>query len=359
MASKRPRAAEETSTTGDDFKLINSISWKMESRLHRAGINTFAELGSMRPAEIASQLGNPTGLLERITKENWVGQAQELADLSGKKKKTKANQSSDATESDQRYETFATELLLADDNQVLHTRLLHVPSGDEELWGGWDDKRLINFLIQRSSLKIPEEQIVSQPSQELNAEKEAVAIEETSGEVSDQDSAIVVVSEEGVSEESVTVSKAAPDVSADSAEAATDIPTPKAKPVSAIGELPAHKLEYFAGESELPTRLVSHNQPFSVRILLDLAKVVGGQYPLDYAATVQIRRLTDKKPQSLHYAKGKITAEYDYGLAVGNLSLNPGAYRLGAMVTLKPTNKNLLLTSDLNIRVEGGVLQVY
>ncbi len=358
MASKRSRTEADAATpTGDDFKLINSISWKMESRLHRAGITTFAQLGSMPPAEIASKLGNPTGLLERIGRENWIGQALELADLAVKSKRTKTKQPTNPAEGDQRYETFATELMLTGDNQVLHTRLLHVPSGDEELWGGWDDKRLINFLVQRSGLSLPGELSAPEPSVESADIKIAGKGVKAPRDKSDKNSDPKETGQEPTTEESPNNIEAESEVTAATVESQNEMPKPDPTPASAVGEAAAHKLECLAGGSELPTRIMSHDQPFSVRILLDLANAVGDQYPLDYAATVQVRSLTENKPQSVHYAKGKITSENNAGLAIKNITLNPGAYRLGAIVTLKSGNS--APSSDLNIQVEGGVLQVY
>ncbi|HYT43355.1 MAG TPA: helix-hairpin-helix domain-containing protein [Methylomirabilota bacterium] len=80
MSSKRsPIAREEDLRKTDDFKLITGIGPTIESRLNSVGIFTFAQLAAMSPADLAAAVTGIVGLTaERISKQDWIGKAQEL-----------------------------------------------------------------------------------------------------------------------------------------------------------------------------------------------------------------------------------------------------------------------------------------
>lgn len=64
----------------DDLKLINGIGPAVERRLHGVGIYTYAQLAALSPADIAASVAGISGLTaERITKQDWIGQARKLA----------------------------------------------------------------------------------------------------------------------------------------------------------------------------------------------------------------------------------------------------------------------------------------
>jgi hypothetical protein len=44
------------------------------------------------------------------------------------------------------YATFVVELLLGQDGGVRRTRVVHVQTGAEQKWAGWDEERLLAFL---------------------------------------------------------------------------------------------------------------------------------------------------------------------------------------------------------------------
>ncbi len=81
MSRKRSPIAREVEPPGaDDLKLINGIGPAVETRLHRVGIFTFAQLAALSPADLAAAVADLTGLTaERISKQDWIGQARELA----------------------------------------------------------------------------------------------------------------------------------------------------------------------------------------------------------------------------------------------------------------------------------------
>ena len=55
----------------------------------------------------------------------------------------------------QAYETFVVELLLDEQRAVRRTRVVHVQSGTEERWAGWDEERLLQFLLAHGDLTPP------------------------------------------------------------------------------------------------------------------------------------------------------------------------------------------------------------
>lgn len=322
MANKRPRTASEPTPAADDFKLINSISGKMESRLQRAGISSYAELAELTPSEIAGKLGNPAGLLERIIKENWSGQARELAEFSSRSKSKKDGSAEQV--GDQRYETFAAELLLDDGGQVLNTRLMHVPSGEEMRWEGWDEQRLLGFFAERAGLQLLGEAESAEPATSLAKAEEIRA----------------------------------------RVNAAKSKPEPKAaKPVAAEVEFDdaekaaGRRLAVLTGETDQASRLLQHDQPFKVRLWLsDNAALAGRRFA--YSATIQARNLTSQQ-QTAHREGGYVEFGEQAVLDVRNVLLAAsGAYRLKAIISLQPGGRDASPDAGLNFQVEGGILQV-
>jgi predicted flap endonuclease-1-like 5' DNA nuclease len=62
----------------DDLKRIRTIDQGLEAALHRLGINSFAQIGAWKPADVA-RLSQALGFKGRIEQENWIEQAQILA----------------------------------------------------------------------------------------------------------------------------------------------------------------------------------------------------------------------------------------------------------------------------------------
>jgi hypothetical protein len=55
----------------------------------------------------------------------------------------------------QEYETFVVELLVDDERVVRRTRMVHVQTGTEERWAGWDEARLVRFVATHADLTLP------------------------------------------------------------------------------------------------------------------------------------------------------------------------------------------------------------
>lgn len=327
MANKRPRTASEPAPTTDDFKLVNSISGKMENRLQRAGITSYAELAELTPSEIAGKLGNPAGLLERIIRENWSGQARELAELGNRSKK----QPEDSAEkdADQRYETFAAELVLDSGNRVLNTRLMHVPSGQEARWEGWDEQRLLSFFAQRSGLRLSgATESVVEP-----APLPAESVLAKAGEI-----------------RAKTVVSQSPSV------VGTASPVSNVTKPDRAETIPPQRFAVLTGEHDQVSRLLHHNQPFKVRLSFgDACELVKKSFT--YSATIQALNLTDRN-QTAHRERGYVEFGEEAMFDVKNVLLASGAYRLKAIVNLQPIGQEAFPNAGFNFQIEGGMLQV-
>jgi hypothetical protein len=46
----------------------------------------------------------------------------------------------------QLYATYVVELLLREDGSVRRTRVVHIQTGAEQRWAGWDGKRLLALM---------------------------------------------------------------------------------------------------------------------------------------------------------------------------------------------------------------------
>lgn len=56
----------------------------------------------------------------------------------------------------QPYETFVVEFLKDEHGQVRRTRVVHVQTGVEERWAGWDEARLLRFVLAHGDFPPPE-----------------------------------------------------------------------------------------------------------------------------------------------------------------------------------------------------------
>ena len=305
----------------DDLTLIRGINTKVANRLYNAGILTFAKLAAMSADEISARIGAQSGTsAETINRRDWIGQARDLASEPelGSKPESESPQelrNSATTESDGLSRAdFAVRLQLNAGNSVIQTHVMHMQSGGEEMWDGWVEERLLSFFIQRSSLALAEP-AVSAPATDAGAQRAMTAANPA-----------------------------------------------QAFQLQASKTISSHKLEVMTSDSNLNSKLLRHNQPFKVRLSLDLARegisTTSGASPLAYTATVYAKNFSGKYKQMIGELCGAIRPAEDITLDVGGLTLPQGAYRLGASVIINLTCEEPGRGSNYTAYLEGGILQV-
>jgi len=372
MDSKRTRSSEITSSAkGDNFKLIKGVSATVESRLHQAGILTYAQFASLSPEDIITLVGNLSGLsVERIIKQNWTGQARELA---LRPKSDEPVEEKTPPVNGERYATFVAELALDANNNVINTRVRHVQSGDEMTWGKWREDQFVKFFTEHANL--PRAQAPAQQEASPAASPSATPpIKQTASEASAGAPPAEPVRDPKQTEPAAKLSPASqPTIeiaTKTSTEAAAEIATKVLTETAAeIGSEVsteaairprARKLEVVAAGSGLPSVLLRHNQAFDVRVSLDFPGAADlRKEPMAYTAIVYARSLSDKRAQSFSRSSGKITLSERTVIKLGGISLKPGAYRLAADVTIHQPGQSAPLTPDFHIQTEAALIRVY
>lgn len=131
----------------DELASIKGISRAVERRLHACGVLTFQQLGDMTAQEVAERLKSMRGVTaKRIEREDWIGQARELAARAaepGSSHERLINQG------------FVVDLFLGADGEVRLTQVLHVKGNQGDAWQGWDERRLLDFMIQQAGVTVP------------------------------------------------------------------------------------------------------------------------------------------------------------------------------------------------------------
>ncbi len=303
----------------DDFKLIVGIGPGVERRFHTANIFTFDQLAALSPSDIASLLTDLAGLsAERIAKQNWIGQARDLA-----ARPATSNTAQTKPERRQRYATFTVELLLDEDNDVRRTRVVHIQAEDEESWAGWEQARLIDFIVQRGDMRIAAstQEFLSAPT----VEPEPVAIRiELPALIAAQAPARAI-----------------------------------GKPAGLLGASRLRQLELMSADADNAQGLLRHNQPFSARLLLDLTAVAApAETVLSYYAVIHTRKMGGGVRTIVGEARGTLAMADLAVVVVPNLTLAPGTYRPEAVIVLTPADE-APVGIGLTAMLEGGLLQVY
>ncbi|HKQ80437.1 MAG TPA: hypothetical protein VJ810_42475 [Blastocatellia bacterium] len=329
MANKRSHnISKGAHSGGDNFRAINGVSSIVESCLHRAGILTYAQFASLSPDDIITIVGNVSALSpDRVAKQNWIGQARELALRipSNESKETSEENSGgilgeesegSATGLDElRIEQFVIELLLDHDRSVIQTRVTHQRTGKLEEWDSWLEKRLINFLARQAGIR------------EVRAS--------------------------GGDQQQPFVEKTAPEGK------------PAAKPVAeplveSDKNLTAHKLEVWTSGSDAPANLARHDQPFDVRLKIgtaSLAAPVGG--PLVYNAVFDARSIGARGIRSSIRVSGKIEQPDNPSITIKGIYLEPGSYALNASVIFNQPGEVSKKSGALRIQAESSLLHIY
>lgn len=320
----------------DDLKLINGIGPGVEKRLHGVGVFTYARLATLSPADIAAAVADLTGLsAERIIKQDWIGQARTLAEESMPDEaqweivKTADDEQNDrhlativekdaAPSEDYRHHSaiFTLECLLDANKRVYQTHIVHVQSGREHCWMGWQSAQLEDFLSQNAGLNISSDD----PALSMAGEPESMPVENVESK---------------------------------------SLPKVVARPKLA-GTLHLREMETIGAETKGTHRILHHDQPFDVRLTLDLTELtVPGNSPLKYKASIYSKNLGNRSSQFVREAEGTLLPADITIIDVEGNTLPQGTYQLAATVILAlPTMKLTPKPGSLAI-IDGGLVQVY
>lgn len=329
MAKKRAPTTKETLPPDvDDLKLITGIGPAVEHRLHGVGVFTFTQLAAMSPADIAALVGDISGLTaERISKQDWIGQARALA--TPRKAAAEpaalpqpAQESRSPSEKPQHTATFTIELTLNEARQVLSTELVHVQSRQREQLIGWQESQLLHFLVQQAKIALP-----------------TAAIRATMGEMTELSSTGAPVPVSPLPEE--------------------EQPFPAAAPAnqSALRLLEVETVLVDGGSAQ---SVLFADQPFDVRFFLDLddeGAPPRESYPR-YTASVFARKLGEHTRQPIAEAQGTLQPESVPVVHVKDITLSPGTYRLEARLSLHARNGGADTSPVLTATKKGSLLQI-
>jgi len=277
----------QTTPHVDDFNRIKGIGPAIAESLHNSGILTYTQLSTLTPNEILSLISDIPGLsVKRITQQDWIGQAKQLA---GTISTNQLNLELADIKNGQHYAVFTIELLLNADNTVQRTIVKNVRSRDEDSWAGWQWSKVEDFIKRQSGLKLPAPVPVSKtvaPEIVPPAKKEPVAGK------------------------------------------------PQPKLSGAIG---LQVIDVLVENKPHPQRVLTHDQPFTIRLTLDLAEVDWpGATPLYYTLTVYGKNLKNGTRQLVGTKKDRLHLSELATIEVNSPGIPVGDYRLEAIVNLSP-----------------------
>jgi predicted flap endonuclease-1-like 5' DNA nuclease len=394
MASKHsPTNRAEEPARSDDLKLINGIGPAVEKRLNGVGIFTFTQLAALSPADVAAAVADLTGLsAERIVKQDWIGQARRLAAESTSSeaqknvepaaeppaplehphvatplvepqhtrelvpepisseaqeevevsadteqiitstapvepgvlvKRSPATPRSVETEkvpmtSIERYHpaTFTVELLLDENNHVYRTYVLHVQSRREYTWSDLPRAELVDFLGQSAGVNLASDEPVL-----ANAEEP----EQAPALVTDSRPPISVAVEPALA-----------------------------------GTLHLRDMKVLTAGSSEPRRLLPHDQPFDVRLTLDLSEItVPSNTPLNYKASIYRKSRQCPSGQVIREAEGTIKSADMVIIGVEGSHFPEGSYRLAATVILALPDTKPTSEPDIMAVIDGDRIRVF
>ena len=303
------RLQSELAGERDDFTTITGIGAGVEKRLYAAGIITFRQLAALSPEEISGLLKDMIGFsVERISNQDWIGEARKQAAERQKKQTEKSS-------NHQRYAVYTLEFLLDEANAVRRTRVMHVQSQEEESWAGWDDQRLVQYIIQQAGLQV--EAKITQEFEDLTSKE--------------------------------TARKAAP-VLQKAAEPA------KAK---LAGEFQVFSMETQTSQPGRTRWTMEGDQPITMRLKLDMVELERTKNtPINFLAEIYSKELGTGSRQLVGSSRGKINPEEMDTIDVECQWLSPGMHRLDAFVMLTSPDKEPQPGSSQVAFLDGGLFRV-
>ena len=298
--------------SADDLRAVRGIGRETARRLYEAGVRTFADLARHTSSEIATKARVHA---PRVQREDWIGQARELAERSSPADAEGPEIASDATE---HRESFILRLTLDDDNKVIRTVVTHVRSEREApSWAGWDTAQLLEFLSEYVDLG-------------GEAEARPAAAAATAGEP-----------------------ELAPPAVAAGGEPEPAPPTPPLP-----SEVRLRELEVVPTASGAPQWSLEADEPFTVRLAFDLQGTEpSSRAPLAYNVTIVARTVGEsrRQTQTVGESDGMLGGTGGAAVELRSAGLPPGIYRLDGALRLREPDP---ARPDRLVTLEGGLLQV-
>jgi len=215
-----------------------------------------------------------------------------------------------------RLATFTIEFQLDEHNNVNNIHALHVQSGREQTWMGWQKTQLVDFLSEYAGQNLPTDE-PAHPDTEAPGHTPATVTES----------------------EPLTPVKTKPGLR---------------------GTLHVCEMEMIGAESRGSARILAHDEPFDVRLTLDLSELqVPGSAPLSYKASIYGKG-HGRPGLVIGEAQGTIVPRDRVAITIGGNTLQEeGSYKLAATVILGLPTMKLAANPGTTAIVDGGLLQVY
>ena len=314
----------------DDFRLIKGIGPVLAGRLYDAGVCTYNQLAFLSPAKLADMV---TGLsAKQISKQDWSGQARRLATKKTQPKPSPKDRPKRSIS--QHYENFTIEFLADEKHAVRRTRVAHIQSGDADTWAGWEARQLVDFLARHTGVRV------------------AVERPEEHADQADLNRGVQNRSRESQTAEPEIRTLPPPYTASTSHSAPVKVTTPPAPPAS---KLCIRKMEVMTPGSDHPVNFLRQDQPYLVRLTLDLTEMnEPGDLPFLYKASVFCRQLGGTR-HSIGEIVSTLKFSKSVNLDINGIALPPGTYRLEAFAEIRYDEA----TPGSADSLKDGLLQVH
>jgi len=130
--------------------------------------------------------------------------------------------------------------------------------------------------------------------------------------------------------------------------------------VRPVGELRLSKLEALPAGANESTSFISHDQPFEVRLTLDMIHVAEPDpQQFDYHASVYAKSLSSRNRHLVGEIHGALTLGATGAIRLPGTTLPLGVYRLEAAVVLSTMPTQPDPQANYNAMFEGGMLRIH
>src|SRR5216684_2853552 len=330
MASKRSptnRAAEPARI--NDLKLINGIGPAVEKRLNGVGIFTFTQLAALSPADVAAAVADLTGLsAERIVKQDWIGQACRLAEESTSSQAQKDFEPAAEPSAPIEHPHVATPLVELQQAGKLASESIS-SQAQKEVEAPEHTEQAATFTAPVEPTSPIEYAHAATPTAEPQKDTDTIA---SKGRFHPATFTVELLLDENNNVYSAHVLHV------------------QSRREHSWSDWPKSELR----------RLLPHDQPFDVRLTLDLSEItVPGNTSLNYKASIYRKSRSDPSGQIIGETEGTIKRADNVTIDVEGNLLVVGSYRLAATVILslpgtKPTPK-----PDCIAVIDGDRIRVF